>query len=144
VSLDFVHCGGFVSESIDVRQLKLSHPRFEGVSEINAGALLGTELIPGLVQLETEFHVGDGVGCHHELIGVQAREQVLRYILVPGGALLRACKALLLPFRNEGTVDNVDDFDEEGSGARGGVEDLNERFVGRDCLRLAWYVREQR
>lgn len=49
-------------------------PRFEGVGEVDAGALLGAEAVAGLGELEADFHVGDGVGGHHQLEGVEARE----------------------------------------------------------------------
>jgi hypothetical protein len=56
----------------------------------------------GLVQLEAKLHVGDGIGRHHQLKGVQARKQVPRHVVVPRGASLSVGKALLLPFRCEG------------------------------------------
>jgi len=41
-------------------------------------------------------------------------------------------------------VDDVDDFDEEGGGAGGGVEDLDERFVRGDSALFARLVGERR
>ena len=50
----------------------------------------------------------------------------------------------LLPLRREGAVDDVDDFDEEGGGAGGGVEDLDEGFVRPDGALFARLVGEWR
>ena len=56
---------GFVSERVEANERQLSHPRFECIGEVNACALLCLETVAGLSELETDFHVGDGVGRHH-------------------------------------------------------------------------------
>ncbi len=66
------------------------HPRFEGVGEVDAGAFLGAEAVAGLGELEADFHVRDGVGRHHQLVAVEAREQVLRHVVVPRGVAAAA------------------------------------------------------
>ena len=84
------------------------------------------------------------VGGHHQLEGVEAREQVLRHVVVPLGALLGLGEALLLPPGREGPVDDIDDFDEEGGGAGGGVEDLDEGVFRGDGALFARLVGERR
>ena len=144
VAFDFVHGGGFVGEGVEADERELFHPRFEGVGEIDSGAFLGAKAVAGLCELEADFHVGDGVGGHHQLEGVEAREEVLRHVVVPRGALLGVGEALLLPLGCEGAVDDVDDFDEEGGRAGGGVEDLDKGFVRGDGALFARLVGEGR
>ena len=71
---------------------------FKGVCQVDAGAFVAAEAVAGLVKFEADFHVGDGVGGHHQLVAVQAREEVFRDVVVPGGALLLFGEALLFPF----------------------------------------------
>ena len=143
IPFDFVHGGGFVGEGVEADLRELFDLRFEGVGEVDAGAFLGAKAVAGLGELEADFHVGDGVGGHHQLEGVEAREEVLRHVVVPRGALLGVGEALLLPLGREGAVDDVDDFDEEGGGAGGGVEDLDEGFVRGDGALFARLVGER-
>jgi len=49
---------------------------FEGVGEVDAGALLVAEAVARLIKLEPYFHVGDSIGSHQQLIAVQARKEV--------------------------------------------------------------------
>ncbi len=133
-----------MGEGIEADKRELFHPRFERVGEVNAGAFFGAKAVAGLSELEADLHVGDGVGGHHQLEGVEAQEEVLRHVGVPRSALLGVGEALLLPLRREGAVDDVDDFDEEGGCAGGGVEDLNEWFVRGDGARFARLVGERR
>ena len=114
---------------------ELLDPWFEGVGEVDARALLGAKAVAGLGELEPDFHVGDGVGGHHQLEGVKAREKMLRHVVCSTQqSLLSIGEALFAPLRFEGVVDDVNDFDEERGGAGGGVEDLDEGFIlGRSC-----------
>ena len=41
-----------------------------------------------------------------------------------------------MPFGGQRAVDDINDLDKERGRAGGGVEDLDERFVGADCRRL--------
>ncbi|KFB77430.1 MAG: hypothetical protein AW06_001425 [Candidatus Accumulibacter cognatus] len=75
---------------------------------------------------------------------MQARQQVLRHVFVPRRAPLGFSQALLHPLRRQGAVNDVDDFDEEGGSAGGGIEDLDEGFVRRDRALLVWPVGERR
>ena len=83
VPFDFVHGGGFVGEGVEADERELFLPRFEGVGEVDAGAFLGGELVAGFGELEADFHVGDGVGGHHEFEGVEAGEERLWNVFVP-------------------------------------------------------------
>ena len=118
-----------MGEGVEADERELFLPRFEGVGEEDAGAFVGAKAVAGLGELEADFHVGDGVGGHHQLEGVEARKEVLGHVVVPRGALLGVGEALLPPLRREGAVDDVDHFDEEGGGTGGGVEDLDEGLI---------------
>jgi len=72
-----------VGEGVEADERELLDLRFEGVGEVDAGAFLGAKAVAGLGEREADFHVGDGVGGHHQLEGVEAREEVLRHVLVP-------------------------------------------------------------
>lgn len=52
--------------------------------------------------------------------------------------------ALLFPFGGNGAVNNIHGFDEEGGRAGGGVEDLDERFVGRNGAGVVGFVGQSR
>ena len=48
----------------------LLHPWFQTVREINPDRGVRLELVSGFGEFETDLHVGDGVGGHHELEAV--------------------------------------------------------------------------
>ena len=83
VAFDFVDGGGFVGEGVEVGERRGFLPGFEGVGEVDAGAFFGAEAVSGLGELEADFHVGDGVGGHHEFEGVQSCQKMLGDIAVP-------------------------------------------------------------
>src|SRR5208282_1225349 len=84
----------------------------------------------GFIELKANLHVSDGIGGHQQFVTVEAREQVLRHVLVPRSFLLRVGETLLLPLSGESAVDDVDDLDKESRGACGGIKDNNERIGG--------------
>lgn len=55
---------------------------------------------------------------------------VLGHVIVPKRRDALHSLALRLPLTDHTFVDAVDDFDEEGISARGGVQDLHEGLVG--------------
>ena len=72
--------------------------------------------------------MGDGVGRHHQLEGIQARQQVLLHVALPKRLpLCFAHLALQGPLGPHVGVDLGDDFNDEGAGARSGVEHLHKR-----------------
>src|ERR1700730_16391295 len=78
--------------------------RFESVGEIDTGAFVASKAVAGLVELEADLHVGNGVRSHVQLVAVQAREKVRRHVLVPRSPLLRVGEALLVPPGREGAL----------------------------------------
>ena len=75
------------------------------------------------------------MGAIKQLVAVQARQEVLRDVLVPKCLDLLLAVALGLPLLHHRLVDEVDDLDEEGAGAGGRVEDLDEGLLGRGAFR---------
>ena len=108
--------------------------RLQRIRQVHPRPLVAAKAVAGLVELEADLEVRDGVGRHQQLVAVQARQQVLRHVLVPQRVDLLLAVALRLPLGDERLVDEVDDLDEEGAGAGGRVEDLDEVLVGRDAL----------
>ena len=74
--------------------------------------------------------MGDGVRGHHQLVAVEPGEQVLGHVGVPELLDLLLAVALGLPLCGHCLVDEVNDLDQEGAGAGGGVEDLDEGLFG--------------
>ena len=66
---------------------------------------------------------------------MQARQQILRDVVVPERLDLFLVVALCLPPLDHRLVDEVNHLDEERAGAGGRVEDLDERLPGRSALR---------
>src|SRR5262245_9090046 len=104
--------------------------RLEGIRQIDPRALFTTKQVPCLVELQPNLHMGDRIRCHHQLVAVQARKQVLSYVVVPEIKYLRCAVSLPLPSTHQRAVDDVDRLDEEGASACGRVEDRHE-LVGR-------------
>src|SRR5688572_2273150 len=92
-----VYVSVFVREGVDSYERELFHTRFVGIGEVNSGALLCAKRITSFGELEADLHMSDGVGRHHQLEGMEAREEVLRHIVVPRSTLLGLGQALLLP-----------------------------------------------
>ena len=72
---------------------------------------------------------------------MQAWQQVLWDVVVPERLDPPLAVALGLPFLFHRPVDEVDDLDEEGAGAGGRVEDLNEGLAGEvpsGIFRSSW------
>ena len=129
--ISFTACASCASAGIaNSKLLREVVRRLQRVGEVDPRALVAAEAIAGLVELEADLQVRDGVGRHQQLVAVQARQQVLRHVLVPERVDLLLAVALRLPLGDERLVDDVDDLDEEGAGAGGGVEDLDEGLVG--------------
>ena len=57
--------------------------RLQCVRQIDPRPLVTAEAIAGLVELEPDLEVRDGVGRHQQLVAVQTRQQVPWHILVP-------------------------------------------------------------
>ena len=118
------------ARGFEVRENELFLPRFESVGEVDAGTFLSVEAVTGLSKLEANFHVGDSVGSHHEFIAMQTWQQVLWNVCVPLAFSPGRIPSLSLPFLAEMLVNNVNNFDEKGSRASRGIEDLDEGFIG--------------
>ena len=100
------------------------------VGQVDLRALVAAEAVARLVQLEADLEVRDRVGCHQQLVAVQARQQVPGHIVVPKGRDPAGAVALCLPPVSHRPVDEVDRLDQEGASARGGIEDLDEGLIG--------------
>src|SRR5207244_3006371 len=55
----------------------------ERIRQIDPRPLGGTEAVAGLVELEPDLEVGDGVGRHQKLVAMQPRQQVPGDVVVP-------------------------------------------------------------
>lgn len=91
--------------------------------------LVGGELVAGFLQFEADFHMGDGIGRHHNFIAIQSGKQMVWHIRLPIVYLLFFGFSFGSPFLGEMMVNPVNDGDEEGGGAGCGVEDLDEMLV---------------
>ena len=105
--------------------------RLECVRQVHPRPLVALEAVAGLVELEADLEVRDSVRRHQELVAVQAWQEVSRDVLVPERLDLGLGVALGIPLLDHRLVDEVDDLNEKSAGARGGVEDLNERIGGQ-------------
>ena len=82
------------------------------------------------MELEADLEVCNGVGRHQQLVAVQTGQQVFRDIGIPLCLDGFLPLALFLPKGNHGLVDQVNDLHQEGAGAGGGVENLDEGLMG--------------
>lgn len=100
-----------------------------GEEDLHARAVLGKG-VTRFSELEANLHMGDGVRGHHQLKAIKARQQMVAHIHVPAWFEIVLGEAIVLaPLRLHVAMDEVDDFDQEGGGAGGGVEDLDEGGV---------------
>ena len=131
--LGLIYGFGFAGQGVHVRQPQLLVRRIERVGQVHARPLVAGEAVAGLVQLEADLQVGDGVGRHEDLVTVQAGEQVTRNVLVPECRDPGLVVSLRLPLRAERAVDQVDHLDQKGAGTGCRIEYPHE-------VLLRWHV----
>lgn len=86
---------------------------------LSVETIVVVELVPrgeaGFLKFKRQFHVSDCVGCHHQFIAIKPGQQMLWDVSVPCCPLLRVGEVLPLPLGGESAVNDLDDFDQEGS-----------------------------
>src|ERR1700683_5169948 len=84
VTFDAIYSVSLVGEcgGIECKTVREILGWFQCVGEIYAGAFITAKSITGLVKLEADFHMGDGVWGHHQLVAVKAGEQMFWTIVV--------------------------------------------------------------
>jgi hypothetical protein len=107
IALDLVHGLRFVSQCRD-RELELPREvisRFQRIGQIDPSACIAAEAVSGLVGLESDLQVRDGIRGHHQFVTMQPRQQVIRDILVPKLETFVLSAAFGFPLLGKGVID---------------------------------------
>ena len=90
LSLDLVDCLRLVRQRRQEVERELrAVRRLQRIRQIHPRSLVALEAVAGLVELEADLEVRDGVGCHQQLVAVQARQEVPRDVLAAPGSSSR-------------------------------------------------------